>query len=101
VWGSDRREDTGIRGGVEGETRVGDPLGADRRRQSHSAEGLRQSGLVPPPRPGRLQAGLSGRGPGRRDEGSSTGEHGRRLELRTTPPDPGTATSRCALTMSC
>ena len=51
VWGSDRREDTGIRGGVEGSTRVGDPLGADRRRQSHGAEGLRQSCLVPPPRP--------------------------------------------------
>ena len=40
VWGSDRREDTGIWGGVEGDTRVGDPLGA---------EGLRLSGLVPPP----------------------------------------------------
>ena len=32
VWGSNRREDTGIWGGVEGGTRVGDPLGADRRR---------------------------------------------------------------------
>ena len=42
VWGSNRREDTGIRSGVEGGTRVGDPLGADRRRQSHGAEGLRQ-----------------------------------------------------------
>jgi hypothetical protein len=31
VWGSDRREDTGIRSGVERGTRVGDPLGADRR----------------------------------------------------------------------
>ena len=48
VWGSDKREDTGIRGGVEGGTRVGDPLGADRRCQPHGAEGLRQRGLVPP-----------------------------------------------------
>ena len=47
VWGSDGREDTGIRSGVERGTRVGDPLGTDRRHQSHSAEGLRQSGLVP------------------------------------------------------
>jgi hypothetical protein len=87
---------------VEGGTRVGDPLDADRRRQSHGAEGLRQTGLVPPPRPGRLLAGLSGRGPGRHEEGSSAGEHGRRLELRASPPPPpdsGTATSRCALTM--
>ena len=29
VWGSDRREDTDIWGGVEEGTRVGDPLGAD------------------------------------------------------------------------
>ena len=49
VWGSDRREYTGIRGGVEGGTRVGDPLGADRRCPPHGAEGLRQCGLVPPP----------------------------------------------------
>src|SRR6185295_9128184 len=49
VWGSDGREDTSIRSGVEGCTQVGDPLGADRRRQSYGAEGLRQSGLVPPP----------------------------------------------------
>ena len=70
--------------GVEGDTRVGDPLGADRRRHPHGAEGLHQCGLVPPPRPGRLLAGLSGRGPGRREEGSSTDEHGRRL--RTRPP---------------
>ena len=86
VWGSDRREDTGIRGGVERGTRVGDPLDADRRRPLHGAEGLRQCGLVPPPRPGRLLAGLSGRGPGRREEWSSASEHGRRLELRTRPP---------------
>ena len=86
VWGSDRREDTSIRSGVERGARVGDPLGAGRRRQSHGAEGLRQSGLVPPPRPGRLLAGLSGRGPGRREEWSSASEHGRRLELRTRPP---------------
>ena len=32
VWGSDRREDTGFRSGVEGRTRVRDPLGTDRRR---------------------------------------------------------------------
>ena len=49
VWGSDKREDTGIRGGVEGGIRVGDPLGVDRRRQPHGAEGLRQRGPVPPP----------------------------------------------------
>ena len=61
VWGSDRREDIGIWGGVEGGTGVGDPLGADRRRQPHGAEGLRQCSLVPPPRPGRLLAGWSGR----------------------------------------
>ena len=70
---------------MERGTRVGDPLGADRRRQSHGAEGLRQSGLVPP-RPGRLLAGLSRRGPGRCEEWSSTGEHGRRLEQKTRPP---------------
>src|SRR6185312_2900578 len=69
VWRSDRREDTGVWGGVEGGTRVGDPLGADRRRQPHGAEGLRQCGLVPPPRPSRLLAGLSGRGSERRDRG--------------------------------
>src|SRR6185437_9477567 len=39
----------------------------------------------PPPRPGRLLAGLSRRGPGRREEWSSASEHGRRLELRTRP----------------
>src|SRR6185437_10067343 len=67
-------------------TRVGDPLGADRRRPPHGAEGLRQCGLVPPPRPGRLLAGWSGRGPERREQGSSGGEHGRRLGLRTRAP---------------
>src|SRR6185503_132673 len=86
VWGSDRREDTGIRSDVERGTRVGDPLGAGRRRQSHGAEGLRQSSQVPPPRPSRLLAGLSGQGPGRREEWSGVCEHGRRLELRTRPP---------------
>ena len=60
VWGSDGREDIGIRSGVERGTRVGDPLGADRRRQSHGAEGLRQSGLVPPPQ-ARLAAGRAER----------------------------------------
>src|SRR6185503_3578792 len=49
VWGSDRREDTSIGSGVERGARVSDPLGAGRRRQSHGAKGLRQSGLVPPP----------------------------------------------------
>ena len=49
MWGSDRREDTGVWGGVEGGIRVGDPLSADRRSQPHGAEGLRQRGLVPPP----------------------------------------------------
>ncbi|KAG2617041.1 hypothetical protein PVAP13_3NG178170 [Panicum virgatum] len=86
VWGSDRRKDTGMWGGVEGGTRVGDPLGADRQRPPHGAEGLRQCGLVPPPRPGRLLAGWSGRGPERREQGSSSGEHGRRPGLRTRPP---------------
>src|SRR6185295_6785679 len=37
VWGSDRIEDTGMWGGVKGGTRVGDPLGADRRRPPHGA----------------------------------------------------------------
>src|SRR6185312_15719563 len=100
VWGSNRREDTSMWGGVEGGTRVGDPLGADRRRPSHGAEGLRQCGLVPPPRPGRLLAGWSGRGPERREQGSNSGKHGRRLGLRTrAPADPKTATSGCALAM--
>ena len=83
--GGRTEEDTGVWGGVEGGTRVGNPLGADRRRQPHGAEGLRQCGLVPLPRPGRLLAGLSGRSPGRREEGSSAGDHGRRLEWRTRP----------------
>ena len=52
MWGSDRREDTGVWGGVEGGTRVGDPLSAERWSQPHGAEGLRQRGLVPSPRPG-------------------------------------------------
>ena len=60
VWGSDRRENTSIWSGVERGTRVGDPLGADRRRQSHGAEGLRQSGLVPPP--GQVGCWVGGRG---------------------------------------
>ena len=42
------------------------------------------------PQASRLLAGLSGRGPGRREEGSSTGEYGRRLELRARPPLPRT-----------
>ena len=60
VWGSDRREDTGMWGDVEGGTRVGDPLGADRRRPPHDAEGLRQCGLVPPP--DQVGCWLGGRG---------------------------------------
>ncbi|KAG2620571.1 hypothetical protein PVAP13_3NG209071 [Panicum virgatum] len=87
VWGSDRREDTGMWGGVEGGTRVGDQLGADWRHPPHGAEGLRQCGLVPPPRPGRLLAGWSGQCPERRDQGSSSGEHGRRLGPRTRARD--------------
>jgi len=47
--GGRTEENTGIWGGVEGDTRVADPLGADRRRQSHGAKGLCQSGLIPPP----------------------------------------------------
>jgi hypothetical protein len=46
---SDRRKDTRIRSGVVRGTRVGDPLGADGWRQPHSAEGLRQGSLIPPP----------------------------------------------------
>ena len=69
MWGSDRRDDTSIRGGVEGDTRVGDSLGADRRRQSHGAEGLRQSGLVPTPQ-ARSAAGWAERA------GSSTARRG-------------------------
>jgi len=67
MWGSDRRDNTGIWSGVEGGTRVGDPLSADRRCQPHGAEGLRQRGLVPPPRLGRWLAGLSGWSPGRHE----------------------------------
>ena len=74
-------------GGVEGGTRVGDPLSADRRRPPHGAEGLRQCGLVPPPRPGRLLAGWSGRCPERREQGSSSGEHGYWLGQRTRARD--------------
>ena len=44
-------------------------------------------GLVPPPRPGRLLAGWSGRCPERREQGSSSGEHGRRLGPRTRARD--------------
>ena len=40
VWGSDGREDTGIRSGVERGTRVGDPLGAVRRRPRPPSSGL-------------------------------------------------------------
>ena len=69
-------EDTGMWGGVEGGTRVGDPLGADLQRPPHGAEGLRQCGLVPPPRSDRLLAGWSGRGSERCEQGSSSGEHG-------------------------
>ena len=86
VWGSDRRENTGIRSGVEGGTQVGDPLGADRRCQPHGAEVLRQRGLIAPPRPGQRLARLGGWSPGRHEQESSTGERGRRLELRTRPP---------------
>jgi hypothetical protein len=46
---SDRRKDTRIRSSVVRGTRVGDPLGADGQRQPHSAEGLRQGSLIPPP----------------------------------------------------
>src|SRR6185369_1221401 len=88
VWGSDRREDTDMWGGVEGGTRVGDPLGADRRRLPYGAEGLRQCGLVPPPRPGRPLGGGGGRGPKRWEKGDRRGEPCRRPELRTGPPPP-------------
>ena len=60
VWGSDRREDTDMWGGVEGGTRVGDPLGADRRRQPHGAEGLRNAAWSHPP--GQVGCWLGGAG---------------------------------------
>jgi hypothetical protein len=41
-------------------TRVGDPLGADGRHQPHSAEGLRQGSLIPPPPPGHDELGGEG-----------------------------------------
>jgi hypothetical protein len=40
---SDRRKDTRIRSSVVRGTQVGDPLGANGRRQPHSAEGLCQA----------------------------------------------------------
>ena len=40
----------------------------------------------PPPRPGRLLAGWSGRDPEHHEQESSSGEHGLRLVLRTRPP---------------
>jgi hypothetical protein len=46
---SDRRKDTRIRSSVVRGTRVGDPRGADERRQPHSTEELRQGSLIPPP----------------------------------------------------
>jgi hypothetical protein len=46
---SDRRKNTRITSSVVRGTRVLDPLGADGRRQPHSAEGLRQGSLMPPP----------------------------------------------------
>ena len=60
VWGSDRTEDTSIGSGVERGARVGDPLGAGRRRQSHGAEGLiivhTRSLSEPPEKPASLVA---------------------------------------------
>ena len=50
---------------------------------SHGAEGLCQNGQVAPPRLGQLLAGLSGRGPGRREEWSSASEHGRQLDRKS------------------
>jgi hypothetical protein len=46
---SDRRKDTRNRSSVVRGTRVGHPLGADGRHEPHSAEGLRQGSLIPPP----------------------------------------------------
>jgi len=67
---SSRREDTSIRGGVVGSTRVSDPLRASRRGQPHGAEGLSQDGRIP-----RRRAGLRGWKPGR-CEGTGAGEQG-------------------------
>jgi hypothetical protein len=63
-WGSDRGENTNIWDGMVGGTRVVDPLGADRRCQPHDDERLRQSNLIPLPRPSQGLAGLSGWSPG-------------------------------------
>ena len=49
LWGSDRREDTGIRSGVEGGTRVGDPLGADRRVRPMALKDCASSAWSHPP----------------------------------------------------
>jgi hypothetical protein len=38
MWGSDKRNEASIRGGVVEGTRVGDPLGADRWCHPHGAE---------------------------------------------------------------
>jgi hypothetical protein len=54
----DRRKDTCNRSSVVRSTRVGDPLSADGRRQPHSAEGLCQGSLIPPP----IHDELGGRG---------------------------------------
>jgi hypothetical protein len=80
---SDRRKDTRIWSGVVRGIRVGNPLGANGRSQSHSAEELCQGSLIPPPRPRR--AGRRGWGPGRRI-GGSTPDHGHRLVWGTSPP---------------
>jgi hypothetical protein len=80
---SDRRKDTRIRSSVVRSTRVGDPHGADGRRQPHGAERLRHGSLIPSPRPRR--AGRRRWSPGRR-VGGSTRDHGRRPVRGTRPP---------------
>jgi hypothetical protein len=42
MWWSDRRHEARIRGGMVGGTRVGNPLGVDRRGHPHGAESLRR-----------------------------------------------------------
>ena len=88
---TDRREYTRVRSSVVGSPRVSDPLSVRWWSQPHGAEGLRQRGLVPPPRPMRSVAWLRRGGPGRRGHGSGSSEHGRGLVLCTGPRPHGDA----------
>ena len=81
-----RREYTRVGGGVEGSTRVGDPVWADWRSQGHGAERAGQSRRVPTDRPWRGPGRWS---PRRRERGDwdGAGEHGRRW-TRFAPGSP-------------